>query len=95
MTENNCLEQFLRSTRARGSSPRAFSSLLAGETSLNVGEQNAKAVRCSVEERKEKILKYRAKRAQRNFNKTIKVRLKSTSMSFFARFFFSLWKWMT
>ncbi|KAI4338683.1 hypothetical protein MLD38_023709 [Melastoma candidum] len=66
--------QFSRTTRARGSSPRSFTSPLAGENtnSITVGDQNAKAVRCSPEEKKEKILKYRAKRAQRNFNKTIK-----------------------
>jgi len=36
-------------------------------------EQNFKVGRYSAEERKEKISKYRAKRTQRNFNKTIKV----------------------
>ncbi|KAI4302957.1 hypothetical protein MLD38_038643 [Melastoma candidum] len=64
--------QFSQSTRVRGSYSRSFSSPLAIENSINVGEHNVKAVRCSPEEKKEKILKYRAKRAQRNFNKTIK-----------------------
>lgn len=36
-------------------------------------EANFKVGRYSAEERKEKISKYRAKRSQRNFNKTIKV----------------------
>lgn len=36
-------------------------------------EANFKVGRYSAEERKERILKYRAKRNQRNFNKTIKV----------------------
>lgn len=36
-------------------------------------ESNFKVGRYNAEERKEKISKYRAKRTQRNFNKTIKV----------------------
>lgn len=36
-------------------------------------ESNFKVGRYSAEERKERISKYRAKRTQRNFNKTIKV----------------------
>lgn len=42
-------------------------------------EANFKVGRYSAEERKEKISKYRAKRSQRNFNKTIKVNLSITS----------------
>lgn len=37
-------------------------------------EGNFKVGRYSAEERKERISKYRAKRTQRNYNKTIKVR---------------------
>lgn len=40
-------------------------------------EQNFKVGRYSAEERKEKISKYRAKRNQRNFTKTIKVTILS------------------
>lgn len=36
-------------------------------------EPNFKVGRYTAEERKERILRYRAKRTQRNFNKTIKV----------------------
>lgn len=41
-------------------------------------EQNFKVGRYSAEERKEKISKYRAKRTQRNFNKTIKYACRKT-----------------
>lgn len=37
-------------------------------------EPNLKVGRYSAEERKERISKYRAKRSQRNFNRTIKVK---------------------
>lgn len=40
-------------------------------------EGNFKVGRYSAEERKERISKYRAKRTQRNFNKTIKVRIRN------------------
>lgn len=51
---------------------RSYSSSLAVETSFNE-ETNFKVGRYSAEERKERISKYKAKRNQRNFNKTIKV----------------------
>uniref|UniRef100_A0A9I9CM46 CCT domain-containing protein n=1 Tax=Cucumis melo TaxID=3656 RepID=A0A9I9CM46_CUCME len=44
-----------------------------GRSSL-MEEGNFKVGRYSAEERKERILKYRAKRTQRNFNKTIKMK---------------------
>lgn len=47
-------------------------------------EQNFKVGRYSAEERKEKISKYRAKRNQRNFTKTIKV----TILYYIIKFFF-------
>jgi hypothetical protein len=43
-------------------------------------EQNFKVGRYSAEERKERISKYRAKRTQRNFNKTIKVLIKNSNL---------------
>jgi hypothetical protein len=52
--------------------PRSFSGPLATESSF-MEETNFKVGRYSAEERKERISKYRAKRTQRNFNKTIKV----------------------
>lgn len=48
------------------------SSPLSGEKSF-MEEANFKVGRYSAEERKERIDRYRAKRTQRNFNKTIKV----------------------
>lgn len=59
------------------SEPRSFSTPLAAESSLTE-EANAKVGRYSAEERKERILKYRAKRTQRNFNKTIKYACRKT-----------------
>ncbi|KAM0046222.1 putative transcription factor C2C2-CO-like family [Helianthus debilis subsp. tardiflorus] len=41
-------------------------------------EANFKVGRYNAEERKEKIMKYRAKRTQRNFNKTIKYACRKT-----------------
>ncbi|KAJ6944832.1 hypothetical protein NC652_010007 [Populus alba x Populus x berolinensis] len=52
---------------------RSLSSPLATESSF-IEESNFKVGRYSAEERKERISKYRAKRTQRNFTKTIKVR---------------------
>lgn len=43
-------------------------------------EGNFKVRRYSAEERKEKISKYRAKRSQRKFNKTIKVNKKAPAI---------------
>ena len=43
-------------------------------------EANFKVGRYSAEERKEKISKYRAKRSQRKFNKTIKVNKKAPAI---------------
>lgn len=48
------------------------SSPLSTEKSF-MDEANFKVGRYSAEERKERIQRYRAKRNQRNFNKTIKV----------------------
>lgn len=48
------------------SGPLCTESSFTDEANLQVG-------RYSAEERKERILKYRAKRTQRNFTKTIKV----------------------
>lgn len=44
-----------------------------GTEKCYIEEANTKVVKYSAEERKERIERYRAKRAQRNFNKTIKV----------------------
>lgn len=46
---------------------------VADDSPVAVGEASFKVARYSAEQRKERILKYRAKRTQRNFNKTIKV----------------------
>ncbi|KAJ0105797.1 hypothetical protein Patl1_17683 [Pistacia atlantica] len=56
---------------------RSFSSHLATESPFSE-EANFKVGRCSAEERKEKILKYRAKRNKRNFKKTIKYACRKT-----------------
>lgn len=48
------------------------SSPLSADKSV-IEEANFKVGRYSAEERKERIDRYRAKRTQRNFNKTIKV----------------------
>jgi len=58
--------------KATHTAPRSYSGPLATESSFNE-ETNIKVGRYSAEERKERISKYRAKRTQRNFNKTIKV----------------------
>ena len=44
-----------------------------------IEESNTKVGRYSVEERKDRILRYLKKRNQRNFNKTIKVSISSKS----------------
>ncbi|KAJ6388629.1 hypothetical protein OIU77_027063 [Salix suchowensis] len=56
---------------------RSFSSPLATESSF-IEESNFKVGRYSAEERKERISKYRAKRGQRNFTKTIKYACRKT-----------------
>ncbi|KAF5478219.1 hypothetical protein F2P56_004800 [Juglans regia] len=56
---------------------RSFSSPLAMESPFNE-EANIKVGRYSAEERKEKISKYKAKRTQRNFSKTIKYACRKT-----------------
>ncbi|XP_048140895.1 zinc finger protein CONSTANS-LIKE 2-like isoform X2 [Rhodamnia argentea] len=72
-----CSTGDLQSTGTPQSTPRSFSSPLATESSFTE-EANAKVGRYSAEERKERILKYRAKRTQRNFNKTIKYACRKT-----------------
>lgn len=65
------------SVRKNRSTQRSFSSPLATESSL-VEDASFKVGRYSAEERKERISKYRAKRTQRNFNKTIKYACRKT-----------------
>ncbi|OWM72066.1 hypothetical protein CDL15_Pgr017949 [Punica granatum] len=71
------------------SSPESLSSLLGGsmrrvcstgdlQSPEAMEEASFKVSRYSAEERKERILKYRAKRSQRNFNKTIKYACRKT-----------------
>ncbi|KAF8013389.1 hypothetical protein BT93_I1285 [Corymbia citriodora subsp. variegata] len=72
-----CSTGDLQSTGMAQTTPQSFSSPLATETSFTE-EPNAKVGRYSAEERKEKILKYKAKRSQRNFNKTIKYACRKT-----------------
>ncbi|KAK3227788.1 hypothetical protein Dsin_007650 [Dipteronia sinensis] len=69
--------QMRRNLRTAQKTERSFSSPLATERSF-MEETNFKVGRYSAEERKEKILKYRAKRNQRNFNKTIKYACRKT-----------------
>ncbi|KAJ6341770.1 hypothetical protein OIU78_009843 [Salix suchowensis] len=85
--ENNFLAGHLRRVCSTGdlqninktpqTKQRSFSSPLATESSF-VEDSNFKAGRYSAEERKERISKYRAKRNQRNFNKTIKYACRKT-----------------
>ncbi|XP_074345706.1 zinc finger protein CONSTANS-LIKE 2-like [Apium graveolens] len=49
-----------------------------GTEKCYIEEANTKVVKYSAEERKERIERYRAKRAQRNFNKTIKYQCRKT-----------------
>uniref|UniRef100_A0A6N2MD97 CCT domain-containing protein n=1 Tax=Salix viminalis TaxID=40686 RepID=A0A6N2MD97_SALVM len=63
--------------RAALTAERSFSSPLATESSF-IEESNFKVGRYSAEERKERISKYRAKRGQRNFTKTIKYACRKT-----------------
>ncbi|XP_031253426.1 uncharacterized protein LOC116111333, partial [Pistacia vera] len=66
-----CSTGDLQNTGTAHKPQRSFSSHVATESPFTE-EANFKVGRYSAEERKEKILKYRAKRNQRNFNKTIK-----------------------
>ncbi|WCJ26334.1 CCT motif family protein [Euphorbia peplus] len=59
------------------STQRSYSSPLASENSL-MEDGNFKVGRYSAEERKDRISKYRAKRNQRNFTKTIKYACRKT-----------------
>ncbi|CAH1453637.1 unnamed protein product [Lactuca virosa] len=72
-----CSTGDLQSLRPNQRSERLSSSPLATEGSL-MEEANFKVGRYSPEERKERILKYKAKRTQRNFNKTIKYACRKT-----------------
>ncbi|XP_065858956.1 zinc finger protein CONSTANS-LIKE 2 [Euphorbia lathyris] len=60
-----------------GSTQRSYSSPLATESSV-MEDGNFKVGRYSAEERKDRISKYRAKRNQRNFTKTIKYACRKT-----------------
>ncbi|KAL3609879.1 hypothetical protein D5086_000899 [Populus alba] len=83
LPENNFLAGQLRRVCSAGdlqsinktphTTQRSVSSPSATESSF-IEDSNFKVRRYSAEERKERISKYRAKRNQRNFSKTIKVR---------------------
>lgn len=85
--ENNFLAGQLRRVYSTGdlqninrtahATERSLSSPLATESSF-IEESNFKVGRYSAEERKERISKYRAKRTQRNFTKTIKYACRKT-----------------
>ncbi|KAL1225312.1 Zinc finger protein CONSTANS-LIKE 3 [Cardamine amara subsp. amara] len=72
----------LQNLRRDFTGQRSYSSPLTVESSSTTmfsgEEQNLRAGRYSAEERKEKISKYRAKRTQRNFTKTIKYACRKT-----------------
>ncbi|KAK9277117.1 hypothetical protein L1049_006656 [Liquidambar formosana] len=72
-----CSTGDLQNTYTAQTSHRSFSSPLATESSF-MEDANFKVGRYSAEERKERIHKYRAKRTQRNFNKTIKYACRKT-----------------
>ncbi|XP_031259479.1 zinc finger protein CONSTANS-like [Pistacia vera] len=72
-----CSTGDLQNTGTAHKPQRSFSSHVATESPFTE-EANFKVGRYSAEERKEKILKYRAKRNQRNFNKTIKYACRKT-----------------
>ncbi|XP_038725941.1 uncharacterized protein LOC120016986 isoform X2 [Tripterygium wilfordii] len=87
--ENNFLSTHMRRVCSTGdlqnikphlTTQRSFSSPLAAasECSSLMEDTNFKVGRYSAEERKERISKYRAKRTQRNFNKTIKYACRKT-----------------
>ncbi|KAJ0857244.1 putative transcription factor C2C2-CO-like family [Helianthus annuus] len=72
-----CSTGDLHSQKVKETSQRLSSSPLSTESSF-MEETNFKVGRYNAEERKEKIMKYRAKRTQRNFNKTIKYACRKT-----------------
>ncbi|KAL7595672.1 hypothetical protein Lser_V15G27621 [Lactuca serriola] len=72
-----CSTGDLQSPKINQTSQRLSSSPLATESSF-MEDANFKVGRYNAEERKEKILRYRAKRTQRNFNKTIKYACRKT-----------------
>lgn len=72
-----CSTGDLQNMRQSQSTQRSFSSPLAAESTF-MEDSNNKVGRYSAEERKERISKYRAKRNQRNFNKTIKYACRKT-----------------
>ncbi|KAL5749930.1 hypothetical protein ACOSP7_024533 [Xanthoceras sorbifolium] len=72
-----CSTGDLQNIRTAQKTQRSFSSPLATQSSF-MEETNFKVGRYSAEERKERISKYRAKRNQRNFNKTIKYACRKT-----------------
>lgn len=72
-----CSTGDLQNARKDKTTQRSFSSPLATENSF-MEESGFKVVRYSAEERKHRISKYRAKRNQRNFNKTIKYACRKT-----------------
>ncbi|GLU05835.1 hypothetical protein SLE2022_229120 [Rubroshorea leprosula] len=69
--------QNIRKAQSPHTTQRSFSNPLATESPC-MEESNLKVGRYSAEERKERISKYRAKRNQRNFNKTIKYACRKT-----------------
>ncbi|KAJ0265707.1 CCT motif family protein [Hirschfeldia incana] len=75
-----CSTEDLQNLRMDTTGPRSYSSPLGVESSWTTpgNEQSLKVGRYSAEERKEKISKYRAKRTQRNFTKTIKYACRKT-----------------
>ncbi|KAJ8764858.1 hypothetical protein K2173_010323 [Erythroxylum novogranatense] len=72
-----CSTGDLKNIKTAHPTQRSFSSPSATETSL-IEEANFKVGRYSADERKERISKYRAKRNQRNFTKTIKYACRKT-----------------
>ncbi|XP_074331323.1 uncharacterized protein LOC141668365 [Apium graveolens] len=72
-----CSTGDLQSLKTSQMRPRLSCSPLATESSFTE-ETYSKVGRYSTEERKERIHRYRAKRAQRNFNKTIKYACRKT-----------------
>ncbi|KAF2313338.1 hypothetical protein GH714_010425 [Hevea brasiliensis] len=72
-----CSTGDLQNNRTAHTTHRSFSSPLATESSF-MEEANFKVGRYSAEERKDRISKYRAKRNQRNFTKTIKYACRKT-----------------
>ncbi|KAF5460642.1 hypothetical protein F2P56_020498 [Juglans regia] len=72
-----CSTGDLQNIKAAHTAHRSSSSPLAMESSF-IEEANSKVGRYSAEERKERISKYKAKRTQRNFSKTIKYACRKT-----------------